>query len=224
MTTERSKQMAFDLPVRTAMGREAFSVSASNAQAVAMIDAWKDWPKGKLALVGPAGSGKTHLASVWSELTGAQIISAAQVANHPLPEQPGSCLVVEDVPQIAGDTQAEEALFHLHNAMASGNGFLLLTGDAAPAHWALALPDLASRMQASTVAALSPPDDALLTHVLVKLFQDRQIVPPAQMIEYLVIHMERSFAEAGRIVAEIDRRALESNRKINRKLAVEVLG
>ncbi len=224
MTTEKSTQMAFDLPVRTALGRETFSVSESNAQAVAMIDAWKTWPKGKLALVGPAGSGKTHLASVWSELSGAQIIPATEITDLPLPEQPGSCLVVEDVPKIAGDTDAEEALFHLHNAAASSQGFLLMTGENAPARWALTLPDLASRMQATTVAALSPPDDALLTHVLVKLFQDRQIVPPAQMIEYLVLHMERSFVEAGRVVAEIDKRALEGNRKIGRKLAVEVLG
>lgn len=92
-----------------------------------------------------------------------------------------------------------------------------------PAFWGLKLPDLASRMQAAVVATLEPPDDALLAHVLVKLFQDRQITPPAAMIDYLVVHMERSFAEAGRVVAEIDRRALATRRKIGRKLAAEVL-
>lgn len=217
-------QLTLALPLRTALGREAFSVSASNAQAVAMVEAWQNWPKGKLALVGPVGAGKTHLAHVWAELSGAQVIAARDVAQHPLPETSGTKLVVEDVPQIAGDTAAEEALFHLHNAMASTMGFLMITGKQDPALWPLKLPDLASRMQAAMVARLDAPDDALLTHVLVKLFQDRQITPPAQMIDFLVLHMERSFAEAGRVVAEIDRRALASKRKIGRKLAAEVLG
>lgn len=215
--------MVFDLPLRPTLNTAAFSVSTSNAQAVALIESWDTWPNRKLALIGPKGSGKSHLSRVWAERSGSDIIRAMDVATHPLPESPPSCLVIEDVPDIAGIRTAEEALFHLHNAIAADGGHLLVTGQADPAFWGLKLPDLASRMQAAVVATLEPPDDALLAHVLVKLFQDRQITPPAAMIDYLVVHMERSFAEAGRVVAEIDRRALATRRKIGRKLAAEVL-
>lgn len=218
-----SAQLTFDLPMRPALGRAAFSVSESNAQAVAMIDTWRSWPLGKLALIGPQGSGKSHLAQVWADQSGAQVIDARDVADAPLPDSPGTAWVIEDVPQIAGQRRAEEALFHLHNAVASTKGALLFTGATPPSRWPIALPDLASRLQAASLATLLPPDDALLAHVLIKLFQDRQIAPPAPMIAYLLLHMERSFAEAGRVVAEIDRRALADQRKIGRKLAAEVV-
>ena len=54
-----------------AMGREDFLVSPSNADAVAWIDRWPDWPGPALVIVGPPGSGKTHLGQVWRQQAGA---------------------------------------------------------------------------------------------------------------------------------------------------------
>jgi hypothetical protein len=61
-----AEQLVFDLPVRPAMGRDDFFVTGSNAAALAQVDGWRDWPFGKLVLVGPEGAGKTHLAHVWA--------------------------------------------------------------------------------------------------------------------------------------------------------------
>lgn len=216
-------QLTLDLPLRPALGREDFSVSGSNARALAMVEGWRDWPRGKLALVGPEGAGKTHLAHVWAEMAGATVLHAADLRQTPLPEARNAAYVVEDIPNIAGNSEAEEALFHLHNAMTAQGNSVLFTGCQPPSHWGLRLPDLASRMQALPVALIEPPDDALLAHVLDKLLQDRQIPAPSAMIDYLVLHMERSFAEAGQVVAEIDRRALAERRPVGRKLASEVL-
>ena len=67
-----TRQLKFDLTARPALGREDFYVSPANAVALSMIDAWRDWPNRKLVLKGAHGSGKTHLAHVWAEMSGAR--------------------------------------------------------------------------------------------------------------------------------------------------------
>ena len=214
-------QLPLDLPVRAALGRDAFAGSPANAEAVARIEAWPDWPAGKLVLTGPEGAGKTHLAHVWAGLSGATVLPATALAA--LPEWPRGPVAVEDVPRIAGDAAGEEALFHLHNLAREAGWPLLMTGREAPARWPLTLPDLASRVQGTDLVRIGPPDDALLAHVLVKLFADRHIAPPPDLVAWIVPRMERSFAEAQRLVTEIDRRALTEGRRINRDLARDVL-
>lgn len=214
------EQLSFDLPVRQATGREDFFLSPANALAVAEIDRWREWPTGKLALIGPKGAGKTHLAHVWASESGARILSAAEIDGR-MP--PTGNVVVEDVPEIAGNDRAERALFHLHNFVLAEGGRLLFTGEAPPERWPIALPDLASRLRGTPSARLDMPDDALLRAVLHKLFADRQIAPQPSLIPWLLNRMDRSFAEAGRLVAELDRRALASGRPIGLKLASEIL-
>jgi chromosomal replication initiation ATPase DnaA len=214
-------QLSFDLPARPALGRDDFFVSPGNAMAVAMIERPAT---GKLVLHGPQGAGKTHLAHVWAERTGAVIRAARDLDDADLLELANSAVVVEDVPRIASDRNAQEVLFHLHNLVLAQGNPLLLTGRGAPSHWGLTLPDLQSRIDGTTAVALALPDDALLAAVLAKLFHDRQITPRAGVIPYLVAHMDRSFAEAARIVAQLDAAALAERRNLTRKLAERVLG
>ena len=54
-------QLPFDLPPRNAMGAADFVALRSNEAALALIEAWPDWPASALAVHGPAGCGKTHL-------------------------------------------------------------------------------------------------------------------------------------------------------------------
>ena len=216
-----SRQLAFDLPFDLAYLREDFFASAANEQAFAQVDAWRDWPQGKLILVGPSGSGKTHLAHLWADDAGAQVISAKRLLAADLEDLAQGAVAVEDVEAIAGDRAAETALFHLHN-MNAGKG-LLITAARAPRDWGLCLPDLLSRMQAAGVARLSAPDDALLSVVLVKLFADRQISVPPNLISYLVPRMDRSLYAAAEWVKFLDARALALGRPITRALAAEVL-
>jgi len=215
------EQLSFDLPVRTALGREDFFLSPANAIAVAALDS--DWPDGKLALTGPAGSGKTHLAHVWAAESGAVLVPARGLSEQDLPALAEGPVGVEDVPRIAGHRDDETALFHLHNMLAANGHRLLLTGRTVPRRWALGLPDLQSRCEGATVASLDPPDDALLAAVLAKLFNDRQVTPKGGVIPYLVRHMERTFEAAARIVARMDRIALDEGRGVTVKLASEVL-
>ncbi|TCP62185.1 hypothetical protein EV663_10228 [Rhodovulum bhavnagarense] len=217
-------QLTLDLPGRPARGRSDFFVSPTNALGVAQIDDWRDWPQGKLLLIGPEGAGKTHLAHVWAEQAGAAVIEAQALAGAELPALAATgAIAVDGADRVAGVRALEEALFHLHNLTLAEGGAFLMTARIPAAGWPLILPDLASRIQGTALAQLAPPDDTLLSAVLVKLFADRQLAVPPALIPYLVERMERSFSAAQRIVAMIDHEALATGRKPGVKLAREIL-
>lgn len=219
-----SRQLPLDLPVREARGREDFLVSPANALAVATLDDRAGWPAGKMILVGPAGSGKSHLVHVWAADTGAAIVAAQDLAAADLPALArGGAVAVEDADALGTDPAGQEALFHLHNLLAEGRGALLVTARRPPRDWGLTLPDLASRLAAAGLARLDPPDDTLLAAVLLKMFADRQLAVSPQVIAYLSRRMERSFAAARAVVAALDARALADRRPITTALTAEVL-
>jgi chromosomal replication initiation ATPase DnaA len=212
-------QLAFDLPSAEAMTREDFFVAPSNALALQTVEGWRDWPGRKLLLIGPDGAGKTHLAQVWAAMTGAAVLPGDQLGAVDVASLSGRAVVVEDAERVG---PAEAQLFHLHNLVTATDA-LLLTARTPPRDWGLQLPDLISRMQATAIAQLDGPDDALLSAVLVKLFADRQVAVPATLIPYLVSRMPRSIGAARGLVAALDAAALAAGRPINRKLAGEML-
>ncbi|WP_411234297.1 chromosomal replication initiator DnaA [Marivita sp. S0852] len=215
--------MKFDIPARPALGRGDFYITESNAVALGLVDTWPHWPSGKIVLVGPHGSGKTHLSHVWCTESGGQRIASRDLAHADIAALCEGPICVEDVERVAGDAAAEQALFHLHNLVLANGHTLLLTAATPPSGWKLDLADLASRMTGTTVAKMSPPDDLLLSAVLAKLFSDRQIVPMADVIPYLVRWMPRSFEAAGQVVAHLDRAALGTPKGVTRNLARSAL-
>jgi len=217
------EQLSFDLPVREALGRDDFFVSPANAEAVAMIEGWQDWPSRKLILIGPHGAGKTHLAHVWASLSGARILPGAQLSDVEIPDLASAHVAIEDVDIIAENRTLEDKLFHLHNlTLAEGNS-LLLTASKPANLWPLSLPDLASRMQGTSYTTLCEPDDSLLSAVLMKLMSDRQLSPSPSVLTYLTRRIDRSFEAARDIVDQLDATALATGRPINRALAARVL-
>jgi chromosomal replication initiation ATPase DnaA len=214
-------QLVLDLAHRAALGAEDFLVSASNAAAVALIDRWPDWPHPALALVGPAGAGKSHLANVWRLRSGADACAARDISDaYMMARATDRGILVEDIDRGLGD---ERALFHLINAAREHKFHVLVTGRTAPGEWQLELPDLRSRLRSAPVAIIGAPDDALLQSVLVKLFADRQLTVEPHVIAHLAPRMERSMEMAQRLVAAIDERALQQQRRVTRALAGEVL-
>jgi chromosomal replication initiation ATPase DnaA len=227
------RQLAFDLPAQEAWRREDFFVSPANQVALAALDGWRDWPQRKMVLIGPPGSGKTHLARLWAEETGARYLRAGDLAGldlgelHPGEPDPAglsapAAVVVEEAEAVAGNPAAEEALFHLHN-MVLPRGHLLLTARRPVRDWGLHLPDLKSRMEAAGVVRLEAPDDALLSAVLVKLFADRQVMVAPALIPWMVARMERSLAAGRALVAALDARALAEGKPIGRAMAAALL-
>jgi len=214
------RQLTLDLAHRPALGREDFIVTPANADAVALIDRWPDWPHPVLAVIGPEGSGKSHLAAVWCRMADAAAVPAEALGPRHLARLArGGRLAIED----ADRGIDEEALFHALNMARDEGGYLVLTGCTAPATWPVGLADLASRLRAAPVARLGAPDDLLLRAVLVKLFSDRQLAVDAAVLDYICARMERSLATASRLVAALDAAALAEGRGITRRLAAEVM-
>jgi chromosomal replication initiation ATPase DnaA len=211
-------QLTLGLSHRPALGRDDFLVASSNAEAVAWLDRWPDWPATALALHGPAGSGKSHLAQVWRRRSGA--IEAGRSFDPPVLAAAGA--VVLDLGDAAGLAD-ERALLHLYNLLAERRGHLLLVGREPPARWPVALPDLSSRLSTAPAVALLPPDDELRAAVMVKLFADRQLRVDAEVVTYLLQRLDRSFAAIGDIVAALDETALAERRPITVPLARAVL-
>jgi len=215
-------QLPLDLGVRPAYGLDDFIVAASNRAAIAWIDGWPNWPAAALAVVGPAGSGKTHLCQVWRQRTGARIIAPDALYTLLPPE------LVGDAPAIVLDDLEppfpERPLLHLLNHVSEHGRFALIAAREPPARWPVALPDLRSRLAALPAVAIGAPDDALLKAVIGKLFRDRQLPVGGEVVDYLVARMERSLSAAQRLVAALDRAALAGRKRITLPLARSVLG
>ena len=220
------KQLALDLPHRPALGREDFLVADSNAAAVAWLDRWPDWPRAgrlpyALAIHGPAGCGKTHLASVWQAVSGARPLNPAGVVQEAVPAllEGAGAFVLDDADRIAD----ERGLLHLMNVLGERGGHLLLTLRTAPARLPAKLPDLHSRLAALPAVDVGTPDEPLLAAVMVKLFADRQLMVSQDLVQFLLPRIERSFAYLRAIVDRLDRAALASRRNITVPLAREIL-
>jgi chromosomal replication initiation ATPase DnaA len=215
-----SRQLALALDHGESFAREDFVEGPSNTAALSLIDRWPDWPSRVMALIGPQGSGKSHLATIWSEQSGARFVSMRTLDREQLPSVLATgALVVEDFSEGAFD---EAVLFHLLNLAQQEAAYILLTAHTPPAGWTIGLPDLASRLRAIPAVTLSAPDDPLLRAVMIKLFADRQLAVDETLIAYLLTRMERSFPAVRLAVDNLDREAMRQKRPVNRALAAEL--
>jgi chromosomal replication initiation ATPase DnaA len=214
------RQLVLALDHATSFAREDFLAGPSNAAALALIERWPDWPDRIMALVGPEGSGKTHLASIWAEASGARVLSARLLGDADLPAALATgALVLEDLEPAGLD---ERALFHLLNLAREQGTYLLVTARAAPAGFPVGIRDLGSRLRALPAVTLAAPDDPLLRALIVKLAADRQLAVDEALVNYLSHRIERSFAAARAAVARLDEEALRRQRPATRALAAEL--
>ena len=215
-------QLALDLPHADGDRLTDFMPAAPNRAALDAVLTWPDWPVSACVVIGPPASGKTHLARVWADRSGAPFLRGAELWG---PADPlgrlasGRTCAVDD----ADDAAQEEQLFHLWNQVTNAGGSLLLTASRPVAAWGVQLPDLRSRLMTAWPVRIDPPDDSLLGALLVKQLADRQIKAELEVVEFLVRRMERSFAAARVLVRTLDRASLRARRPITMPLARAVL-
>lgn len=205
-------QLAFPLSYRPAFGRSDFLVGACNQEAVEWIDSYPNWPQPVLIICGESGSGKSHLASIFSQT---QISARALTLRRAISEA-AEKIVVEDIDFLA----SEEALFHLYNQVVARKGALLMTARRLPV---FKLKDLRSRLNAAPQVHISMPDEELLGAVLIKAFYERQLWVDPKVIEYTVLRLPRSFELVQAVIKEADLLSLEKQQKITIPLMRQVL-
>jgi chromosomal replication initiation ATPase DnaA len=213
------RQLAFTLPRAESLTRDNFLEGPANAAGLALVDSWPDWPNRAMLLVGPEGSGKSHLATIWAEQSGARSTSAHSLTAAEVPGALATgALVIEDLKSTAID---ERALFHLLNLAREDGAFVLMTARAPPVE--VELRDLRSRLRAVPAVQLLPPDDHLFRALIVKFCADRQLTVDETVVSYLTTRLERSYAAVRRAVELLDSEALRLGRPVTRALAAELL-
>ena len=215
------RQLAFALPHAESLTRDNFLEGPANAAGLALVDSWPEWPNRIMLLVGPEGSGKSHLAAIWAEQAGARSTSAHALTPASVPAALATgALVVEDLNPADID---ERALFHLMNLTREDGAFVLITARVPPSAFPIELRDLRSRLRAVPTVSLLPPDDALFRALIVKFCADRQMAIDESVVSYLATRIERSYAAARRAVELLDSEALRLGRPVTRALAAELL-
>ena len=215
------RQLAFALPHAESLTRDNFLEGPANEAGLALVDSWPDWPNRIMLLVGPEGSGKSHLASIWAEQAGARSTSAHALTAAAVPGAlTTGALVVEDLKPAHFD---ERAMFHLMNLAREDEAYVLMTARMAPSAFEVELRDLRSRLRAVPAVSLLPPDDLLFRSLIVKFCTDRQLSVDEAVVSYLINRIERSYAAVRRAVELLDTEALRLGRPVTRALAAELL-
>lgn len=203
-------QLPLKLVLPEVYSADNFFISSCNEEAYKAVMEEKNWEnnaqKHALYLYGEKGSGKSHLARIWQEKTGAEVISAHNIKPASIR---GNC-IVEDVEKCTD----EVALLHLFNHCKDIDVKLLITSALPATSLPFALPDLTSRLRGLQIASINPPDDALIAGVMRKQFADRQLLVDDEVITYLVTHTERTLESVKLLVEKLDRNALSEKRRI----------
>lgn len=173
---------------------DAFLVTPSNARAAHLLEHWGAWPVAAAILTGPRKSGRSLLARIFAAKSGGTIIEGAE-------------------------TVPEAQLFHAWNHAQEQRRPLVIIADAAPPAWNVKLPDLKSRLAASTLAEIGPPDDELMRMLLQHLFERRGLDARPDLIDWLASRIERSHVAIERTVDALDQEVLESRKRLSVPLA-----
>ncbi len=177
---------------------DAFLVTPSNERAAGLFDQWRAWPVMAALLVGPRRSGRSLLARIFAAKSGGTIVDDAEA-------------------------KPEEALFHAWNRAQAERRPLVIVADAAPPAWSPALADLRSRLAASPVATIGPPDDQLMRALFERQFLGRGLDARPDLLDWLATRIDRSHLAILRTVDALDQDVLERRRRLSIPLARVVL-
>ena len=207
---DKTKQYLMKFSSNVYFGEEDFLVTACNELAYKKIKLWPYWQHFALSIFGPKSCGKSHLAHIWISRVQNSLPQPIEI-----PIIPAQNINMKNVNKFINNYQYlvidnfdaeinEEALFHLYNAFNTPEHFALFTSEIPLAKIPLKLPDLRSRLNTIPVAEILMPDDEMLTALIAKLFNDKQIIISQEILDYILKNAERSFNYIARLINEID--------------------
>lgn len=180
-----------------------------------------------------AGSGKTHLlfaacAAASANARTAQYLPLAKIAGdreRSIRAFGGSAfLAIDDVGAIAGDRQAEHALFDLFNRVRAEKSSVLFAASAPPTQLGIALPDLVSRLSSCTQLALKPLPDSARREAVRQRAGARGIDLDDAVIDWMFEHTPRDLGSLAALIERIDRESLAAKRRVTVPFLRQLLG
>lgn len=218
---DKHPQFVLDILPSADLSEDAFVVGQANRTAYQAVKSWPHWAAPVMAIVGPAGAGKTHLGSLWAEQAGARLLPLELLAERHIKDRLSSPLCLDA--GSANNVRHEDVLFHALNIAKEEAGSVLILSQIPPARWRVALPDLASRLKAIPVVEIDLPDDALLAEVLAKNFTDMGLKVSPAVVSFLTSRMERDYAAATNIAKTLGERSLAEKRAVTIPFARKIL-
>ena len=195
----RARQIPLDLTPAPDFTFESFIEAPSNTGALNVVRAWPAWPAPAILLLGPEGTGKTHLGEAWLRGSHGVFLDDAHVLS-------------------------DDALFgFLNRALRGEIPGLLLASRVAPTDWGVQLPDLRSRLGSTPTIQLSEPDDDSLRPITRALFERRGRVVPDDVLDYLLRHSDRSVPSLRRTICMIDEAASSAKADVTKAFAAKQL-
>jgi DnaA family protein len=207
--------------------------AAGNAGAVREVEALAIQPSHAwVFLHGASGTGKSHL------LIGAcrAAAEAGREARYvSLASLPGSraeaiagidgegLIAIDDVHSLAGDRDAERALFDLFNRAAAASARMLFAANASPAELGIGLADLVSRLSSCTQSALHPLDDGGRRAMLRLLAGRMGLRLDDEVLDWWFARQPRDPASLVALLRRIDRAALAAQRRVTIPFLRELL-
>ena len=211
-----NSQLIIDLPTREALGREDFLVNSRNEDAVCFIDNFPNQKINSGILIGSRGSGKTHLVNVLCSNLGRKKWSFLNPKNENIYDifSINDLVIIEDINNF-NSKEDEDFLFHSINLSKELNKALLLTSSRKISKLDFKTLDLVSRLDAMQAAFIEEPDDMLMEALIIKLFNDRQIIIKPNIVNFLMQRIERSYLGVAEIIDLIDKVSLSRKKSVS---------
>lgn len=133
-------------------------------------------------------------------------------------------LCLDQLDAVVGDSDWEEALFHLYNRVREQGGRLLLAADAPPRQLGVQLPDLVSRLSWGLVYQLQPLSDEDKQAALMLRAERRGLHLSDDAVRYLFSRAGRSMSELFALLEQLDQASLQAQRRLTVPFIKQVLG
>lgn len=218
------EQLTIKMPQKYFFGREDFMVTKSNLEALAFIDEFIKSKQRIGLIVGPPGSGKSHLIKIFMNSIKTRLSKIINFPNNNLFNEfeKNEYIIIEDIHSI-NIKFSEEDLLHAINISKETNKSLIMTSRIPISRFEIKLTDLRSRLESISVANIEEPDDELMKSIILKMLRDRQLIVNPTIIEFLMKRLERTYLEINRTIDLIDKYALEKGKKVSISLIREIL-
>ena len=205
---EFTYQQTLPLKLLPSYGRHDFIIGESNKEAVKWVDNFLKSRINGLVIIGPVASGKSHLISTLKNKY--KILKAEEINEEKINILELKDLIIENIEKI----ENHHFFLHIINFVKEKNFKVLLTSRLPIKELNIQLADLKSRLLAYSHSKILLPTDDVLRGIIIKISKDKGLHLSDAIINYILIHVERSYSIINKFINELDQLSLMRKKKI----------